>query len=195
VISAKQAEDLRRALRLCVVIGTGKKAEVRETPVAGKTGTAEKADPEGRGYLPGVFISSFVGFFPWDDPSLVGLVILDEPDGVYYASEVAAPVFARMAERMIRCLANDTVPRPTLRYTVDSEVGETRRPEASSYEKLGESVLVPDLAELTVREARREILLWNLTPVIEGSGVVIAQEPEPGTEVPPGSRCVIQLGS
>ena len=195
VMSSAHAHYLRRALRLSVVVGTGKNAEVRETRVAGKTGTAEKADPEGNGYLPGVFISSFVGFFPWDEPTMVGLVVLDEPDGLYYASEVAAPVFARMVERMIRCLANESVPRPTLRYTADRRIEEITGTEPARYDSSGEWVVVPDLRELTIREARRELLLWNLTPVIKGSGVVVAQEPEPGSKLPAGSSCVIELGS
>jgi cell division protein FtsI (penicillin-binding protein 3) len=195
VIDSEHARDIRRALRLAVVRGTGKKANVPETLVAGKTGTAEKADPDGNGYLPGVFVSSFVGFFPWDEPSLVGLVILDEPDGIYYASEVAAPVFARMAERMIRCLPDESVPRPTLRYIVNREIEGIPSVERSACDSLGGRVIVPDVAELTVREARREILLWNLTPVIKGSGIVVAQEPKPGATVPSGSRCVIRLGS
>lgn len=75
--------------------GTGSLAAVPGYKVAGKTGTAQKPSLTQRGYAPGKFIASFVGFAPADNPRLVVAVMLDEPD-VIYGGVVAAPVFAEI---------------------------------------------------------------------------------------------------
>ena len=69
--------------------GSGKKAFVEGARVGGKTGTAQKYE-NGR-IAAGKYVSSFVGFFPADAPEYVVLVIIDEPQGQYYGSVVAAP--------------------------------------------------------------------------------------------------------
>jgi cell division protein FtsI/penicillin-binding protein 2 len=82
--------------------GTGKKAAVSELTVAGKTGTAQKALPDGRGYSRDGAMSSFAGFAPADAPEIVCLVVIDEPEGRGLAGDVAAPVFGRIVERIVR---------------------------------------------------------------------------------------------
>lgn len=82
---------LRDILFQTVAAGTGKKAQVEGVAWAGKTGTAQKAEP-GQGYVPGNYVSSFVGWFPVDRPEVLVLVVVSEPRGVYYGSDVAAPV-------------------------------------------------------------------------------------------------------
>jgi cell division protein FtsI (penicillin-binding protein 3) len=79
--------------------GTGTAARLSGFPVAGKTGTAQKAD--GDGYAQGKYVASFAGFLPASDPIVVILVVLDEPQAGFYGGEVAAPVFRRIAERII----------------------------------------------------------------------------------------------
>jgi cell division protein FtsI (penicillin-binding protein 3) len=74
--------------------GTGRRAAIPGRPVAGKTGTARKIDPAG-GYRK-AYVSSFVGFAPADKPRVVVVVVLDEPQKKYYASEVAAPLFRQV---------------------------------------------------------------------------------------------------
>jgi cell division protein FtsI/penicillin-binding protein 2 len=82
---------LRNILFQTVEAGSGKKARLDGVAWAGKTGTAQKAVP-GRGYVPGSYVSSFVGWFPVDRPQALVLVVVSEPRGVFYGSEVAAPV-------------------------------------------------------------------------------------------------------
>lgn len=77
--------------------GTGVNARVPGFPVAGKTGTAQRVLEGGRGYEPGAYVSSFVGFLPVNDPKYVIFVALDKPQKNYYGSAVAAPVFAKIA--------------------------------------------------------------------------------------------------
>lgn len=77
--------------------GTAPKAALEQYSVAGKTGTAQKAGVGG--YLPGKYISSFMGFFPADDPELCISIVMDEPKRGYYGGQIAAPVFKQIAER------------------------------------------------------------------------------------------------
>jgi cell division protein FtsI/penicillin-binding protein 2 len=70
--------------------------------VAGKTGTAQKA--ENGHYAPGKYFSSFIGFFPADEPELCISVVMDEPKNGHYGGQTAAPVFKDIAERAARYL-------------------------------------------------------------------------------------------
>ncbi|MCK4728784.1 MAG: penicillin-binding protein 2, partial [Desulfobacterales bacterium] len=84
--------------------GTGVRAALRGYKVAGKTGTAQKADPGGGGYAADKYISSFVGFVPAQDPEIVVVVVIDEPRKHNYGGVVAAPVFRRIVEKTLRYL-------------------------------------------------------------------------------------------
>ncbi len=102
VVEPEAAAALKRLLACATEYGTGKNARVAELAVSGKTGTAQKvAQGTGR-YDPGKWVASFAGMAPADDPQLVCLVVIDEPDGRGLGGEVAAPVFARIMERIIR---------------------------------------------------------------------------------------------
>lgn len=83
--------------------GTAPAAAVPGYTVAGKTGTAQKAEP-GRGYVPGKYVSSFIGFLPADRPEVLIAITLDEPQRGYYGGQVAAPVFRQVAERVMQYL-------------------------------------------------------------------------------------------
>lgn len=77
---------------------TGSRAAVPGYPVAGKTGTAQKPSRTARGYEDGMYVASFAGFAPADEPAVVVAVMIDEPMGEFYGGVVAAPVFAEIAE-------------------------------------------------------------------------------------------------
>lgn len=77
--------------------GTAPEAAMKEYVVAGKTGTAQKA--EGGVYVSGKFVSSFIGFFPADNPELCISVVMDEPKEGHFGGKVCAPVFHDIAER------------------------------------------------------------------------------------------------
>ncbi len=98
VISDDTAAKMRLMLSATTMeSGTGVNARVPGFPVAGKTGTAQRVLEGGRGYEPGAYVSSFVGFLPANDPKYVIFVALDKPQKDYYGSAVAAPVFAKIA--------------------------------------------------------------------------------------------------
>lgn len=99
VISPETAGEMKNILKNIVDKGTGKKAKVPGYTTGGKTGTAQKYDPEINQYSKKHYIASFAGMIPAIDPQLVILIIVDEPRGDYYASSVAAPVFSKIAFR------------------------------------------------------------------------------------------------
>ncbi|RKY70800.1 MAG: hypothetical protein DRP97_03085, partial [Candidatus Latescibacterota bacterium] len=101
VMSPETARTLTEFLLGAVERGTGVNAQLEGVHVAGKTGTAQKAIEGGRGYAPGQYVSSFVGFLPAEDPKIVCLVSVDTPRGVYYGSQVAAPAFKRIMDRVL----------------------------------------------------------------------------------------------
>ena len=84
--------------------GTGNLAAVNGFSTAGKTGTAQKIDPDTGKYSKTRFISSFAGFVPAESPEIAILVIIDEPKGVAWGGSVAAPVFKRVAEQTLQYL-------------------------------------------------------------------------------------------
>jgi len=102
VVSEQTARLLTQFLRTVVDKGTGKTAKILGYTVAGKTGSAQKARTNGRGYEPGKFIASFVGFFPATHPRYLILAVLDEPKGTHWGATVAAPVFKAVGERLAR---------------------------------------------------------------------------------------------
>lgn len=118
VVSQEAARKMVAALKATVSTnGTGLKAKLPFYTVAGKTGTAQKL-VNGR-YTRSLHYSSFIGFFPADDPELCISVVLDAPErkkGGYYGSETAAPVFQKIAERAANYLAipADHIPEKTL---------------------------------------------------------------------------------
>jgi cell division protein FtsI/penicillin-binding protein 2 len=111
VIDPALAATLRDLLVEVTETGTGKKGRVSEFAVAGKTGTAQKTVPGVRGFAPGKHVSSFAGIAPADDPEIVCLVVVDEPEGRGLGGEVAAPVFSRIVERIVRGPAREVVVR------------------------------------------------------------------------------------
>jgi cell division protein FtsI/penicillin-binding protein 2 len=97
IISEPAAKLMVTALKTVVSPdGTAPKAALDHYTVAGKTGTAQKA--EGGVYVHGKYFSSFIGFFPADNPELCISIVMDEPKEGYYGGQVAAPIFKQIAE-------------------------------------------------------------------------------------------------
>ena len=90
---------MRRMLEEVVTSGSGKQAYIEGYRVGGKTGTAQKY--ENGVIAEGKYVSSFIGFFPADDPQYIALIIMDEPEGQHYGSIVAAPYAKLIFEQII----------------------------------------------------------------------------------------------
>jgi cell division protein FtsI (penicillin-binding protein 3) len=96
VISPATAASVRDMLRgVLAAGGTGSEASIPGYDLAGKTGTAQKVDPDGQ-YSRTRYIASFMGFAPASDPRLLVAVVVDEPQGAIYGGQVAAPAFQKI---------------------------------------------------------------------------------------------------
>ncbi|PWU16989.1 MAG: penicillin-binding protein 2 [Verrucomicrobia bacterium] len=105
VISESAARMMVEALKTVVSSeGTAPKAALEHYTVAGKTGTAQKSGGA-QGYLYGKYFSSFIGFFPADNPELCISVTLDEPQHGHFGGQIATPIFKDIAEQAAKYLA------------------------------------------------------------------------------------------
>ena len=104
VISQETSRVMTSILQKVVEEGTGKNAKLEGYSVVGKTGTAQKYDPEINGYSPNKYLASFMGYFPAEDPQLVILVMVDEPKTVYWGGSAATPVLREIAKQAARYL-------------------------------------------------------------------------------------------
>lgn len=188
-ISAGTAAELRRSMELVVQKGTGRQAFVEGYKLAGKTGTSNKVI--GGTIATGKYVASFVGFAPSDDPRIVGLVILDEPQGAYYGGQIAAPLFSRVMADVLRYL--EVPARPDIRKPV--QPWETPvKPDANGVERLME-IEVPSILFDDVETARRKVVSLGLTLTIEGSGsYIVSQVPAAGALVASGTTVIAKLG-
>jgi cell division protein FtsI/penicillin-binding protein 2 len=106
VITEATSKQMIEALKtVATKDGTAAEAAMKDYVVAGKTGTAQKA--ENGVYVSGKYVSSFIGFFPADDPELCISVVMDEPKEGYYGGKVCGPVFRDIAEH---CASYLTIP-------------------------------------------------------------------------------------
>ena len=106
VVSEETSAKVAASLVDVVEQGTARSAAISGYRVAGKTGTAQRVDPKG-GYTPGKYVVSFTGYFPANDPEVVGIVLVDDartPGANNYGGTVAAPIFSRIGEAMARHL-------------------------------------------------------------------------------------------
>ena len=116
VISRKTAQFMRQMLTQVVARGTGKRAAAKGYKVAGKTGTAQKFKRASDDYSSTSLVTSFIGFAPADNPRVVISAIVDEPALNEWGSTVAAPLFHRIAERVLPYL--DVPPDDSIREYV-----------------------------------------------------------------------------
>ena len=194
VASEKTMERLRQILRLVVVEGTGKEANIAGFDVAGKSGTAQKIGPDG---FTGEHIGSFVGFFPAEDAAFLCLVLLDNPRGPSpYGGTVAAPVVRRIFARIANSAREFSASRravpierrslPAVDISLLGQTSEEQRPAVlpvsaqRTYEKhADESLTMPDVRGLSLREAVRALTQLGLELRIRGTGIVAEQSPSP----------------
>ena len=198
--------------------GTGVNARVPGFPVAGKTGTAQKVNPNGRGYLKGGYVSSFAGFLPANDPRFVIYVAVDHPRKNYYGGSVAAPAFSRLAQFAVRraglapvlITADNLVPQGTIRGDFDGIDEDPKRVgAAASVKKAAAAVavippvaatdpqpmgaIVPDLAGLTLREVMSRVSGTNVTVKVQGQGFVTHTVPTIGSKLNANSELTVFL--
>ena len=174
VIREEVSAVVRELLAGVVANGTGKNGALDGYRVGGKTGTAQKVGAGG--YMQGKYIASFVGFLPADAPELAMLVVIDEPTGMYYGGQIAAPVFP--------ALMKDAVDYCNIARTEAGEATES-----------AELVEVPDVVGREANDGMRLLREVELVPECIGEGVVTAQVPPMGSRVMKGTKVLLYLGT
>lgn len=102
VVSKKTSDTMKYVLEKVISEGTGSKGQVEGYKVGGKTATSQKL-PRGSGR----YIASFMGFAPADNPKVIAMAIIDEPEGIYYGGQVAAPVISELYRNILPYLLEE----------------------------------------------------------------------------------------
>jgi hypothetical protein len=158
-------------------------------------------------------VPNFVGFAPAERPRLVGVVVIEEPQGQYYAAEVACPLFARILSRALTILRvapedqrlpqsvlasvsaapaypTDVVPASQRKSTVALD---RLRPAARTAEAVEREGLVPDATGLSARQALALFARHGLSAKLQGNGFVVSQQPPAGALVRSGEPHLLYL--
>ena len=223
VISTNTARALRGMLEGVTLNGTAKKAQLDGYSAAGKTGTAQKIDPQTKRYSSTKYVASFVGFAPVNNPAVVIIVVIDEPAGSYHGGDVAAPVFRQIAEQILPEMgvvpdtefknANELVASvreaPAQDAKLQNQIEQEKRESAATLPRVvsransgeviyavstNKAMLMPNLRGRSVRDVARACAQLGLQLEAHGEGRVIKQTPEPGTELQSGQTIYIDFG-
>ena len=178
--------------------GTGKNARIEGYRVAGKTSTAQKANPAG-GYFENQYYASFVGALPAEDPKVVILVSVDNPEGGHYGNQVAAPTFQRLGDAIMHHLgvANETeeayVPRSVALDAADPRLERgffadvDVEPALPGQRPAPFTVGLPDFTGLTMTQALEAAEKKDVVLHVTGSGLAVGQDVPPG-DIEAGTR-------
>lgn len=186
VISPQTAKTVARMLEgVTDEGGTGTSASVDGYRVAGKTGTAQKADPVTRGYSD-KRTASFVGFVPLEKPRLTILVVIDEPKTSSYGGVVAAPAFSAIAQQTL-CylkvpLEKSVKKKPEAEQEKKPEEAEQEAVEGGTIEGT-EAGSMPNFRGMSMRQVLRVMETRGLNVKLEGSGRAVEQNPPPGSPI------------
>ncbi|MBQ8209953.1 MAG: PASTA domain-containing protein [Clostridia bacterium] len=168
VVSESTADTICEIMREVVASGTGKNANAEGYRVAGKTGTSQKLTSKDED----LYIASFCGFAPADDPEVSLIIIVDEPDGEHGGGTVAAPLARAVFEQVLPYLGIEKA------YTDE---------EAS---RLVDKA--PNLIGKSVADAKSAVSSTSLTLKVVGEGdTVVSQYPDSGREIPADGIIVV----
>lgn len=207
VISPETAKTMTSILTSVVQDedGTGKNARIAHLNVAGKTGTSQKFDFSRGVYSSERVRTSFMGFFPAENPQIAILVTLDEPQRDKWGGVAAAPVFKRIGEQMLTCFKS-YIKDPSLFVPEEKIFPDPPKvklvsatqivPEAM--EQVGEMAvedesIIPDFQGMTVREALKKSRERGIELKIDGSGWAVSQVPQAGVPIRSHPFCVVSF--
>ena len=188
ILSQSNAEKLGLMLSHTVENGSGKSAAIDGWNVAGKTGTSKKLI-DGQ-YSEKEFISSFVGYFPYENPQLLCLIILDSPDvsrNLHWGGISAAPVFKSVMDRIINIDKSITISRSKNQRVKNEPILIQK-----NYKIKIEYVEMPNLIGKTVRDAFSDLKKVGIKPQISGRGLIVSQSIEAGTKIEKESICILK---
>lgn len=169
VISEDTSAVMREILENVVESNTGSNAYIQGYSIGGKSGTSQKLDEDSTG---NTYVSSYCAFAPADDPEIIMLVMVDDPQGDnYYGSKVAAPVCTEVLSEVL----------PYLGYF----------PEYTDEELAELEVSVPNVVYQTVSEATKTIEALDLTVTVVGDGDTVLRQNPTGVSVQRGGSVVL----
>lgn len=172
VISQETSETMKKILESVVSEGTGSKAYIPGYRIGGKTATSEKLPRRS-----GKYIASFMSFAPAENPQVMALVLIDEPQGVYYGGTVAGPVMQELLRNILPYLG------------IEPQYSEKEAVEASKA-----VTTVPDLAGMTLGEAKNALFQAGLSAQTETEGETITRQTPPAGElVNKGTKVILSL--
>ncbi len=179
VVSEKSAQTLTDMLVGVVDKGTGKAARIEGYRVAGKTGTSQKL--VNGSYSTQNYMSSFIGFFPADNPEIALLVLLDSPQGAYYGGATAAPIFRNII----------------MDWIATNPTGQKLSNKNGTRTTKNDSVYVPDIRGLYVKDAIPILQNFKLKYKLTGdsSGIISSQKPAPGSRTDEWKTLEIYTGN
>jgi cell division protein FtsI (penicillin-binding protein 3) len=203
VITKETSNRMREYLRGVVDKGTGKAAKLDFISVGGKTGTSQKL-VDGK-YSKSQYNSSFIGFFPVENPQILCLVLVNSPERGRYGGAVAAPIFKEVAEKIVKSnekffKSNQSIKqeKPELINSYSSNNSESKITPVSNHtaKKIDNNYalknnLMPDLSNYSLRDALLFISKYGLKYTVSGSGTVVAQSIPPGVRIQKGMSCKI----
>jgi cell division protein FtsI (penicillin-binding protein 3) len=181
--------------------GTGQKAQIMNVSVAGKTGTSQKFDFSRRVYSSEKVRTSFMGFFPSEDPQVAILVTLDEPQRDKWGGVAAAPVFKNIGEQILTCFKTNIRETPSpapeeekinngVKIRLVSLADAVSSPIASE-----DDSIMPDFRGMSMRDTLKRAKEKGIEVQVMGSGWAIGQDPKPGAVIPSKRTCAVHFST
>jgi len=211
VISESTSKRIRNLMVGVVEKGTGVAAQLPNVLVGGKTGTSQQLI--NKSYSSRHHNSSFIGFFPAENPSVICFILINAPKVGQYGGLVSAPVFHEVARRMIEADLNLVPDKKNIDRKVElidqlfSEIKKTPESKTTSFANVADksysnittrkfydknSTSMPNLLNRSMRDAIAQLSELGLKCKISGSGKVVWQSLEPGSIFTPGAVCTVK---
>jgi len=205
IISESTSLRMRKMLVGVVEKGTGKNARIEGVSIGGKTGTAQRLI-DGN-YSSENYNSSFIGFFPADNPKIVCLVLLNSPKVGRYGGLAAAPVFRKVAQKIIERNPDILNPADEQKINNDLKVAATEHkaddnvvytnasyhdPDPALISVCLEKKIMPDLSNYHLKDAITILSKLGIRYKMNGTGMVVSQSLSPGTRITKGQVCSLE---
>ncbi|HKI78536.1 MAG TPA: penicillin-binding protein [Ignavibacteriaceae bacterium] len=203
VISPETSAEMRKIFKGVVDNGTGSEAKLDFINVGGKTGTSQKL--VNGSYSKTYYNSSFIGFFPVDNPKIICLVLVNSPEKGKYGGSVAAPIFKNVALRIIKTDEKSFQDKPDEPNKPETKVNFTNAgsdkelkiipakqgSNQTNKEDIISKKLMPDLTNYRLIDGMKLLSELGIKYKIKGSGYIVSQSVKPGEKIHKGLICNI----
>jgi cell division protein FtsI (penicillin-binding protein 3) len=192
VLSPEICRRLTSVMKEVVTSGTGTRGQIPGYEVAGKTATAEKVDSATGKYMKDKNVASFMGFLPADAPRLAILVVVDEPRKNPYGGTTAAPCFRRIGEELMHYMGVPPTGEGFNKKLILAQLPQGKKPRENRA-KVSARQGMPDLRGFTMRKALARLEGEKVQIRLAGSGLLVAQRPNPGDVLKEGSEVFLRF--